>query len=112
MKKSELRKIIKEELGVVMDYGKSFMTEKDWEAMWMDKLADQVHIHQQKEEKINEAIVSYDTTEIAKRAKPLFVLLGKNQGNKGKLVVDIYNSLQKHSSLPTQAELRKQKGVE
>ena len=89
MKKEELRKIIKEEIGAVLDdrRNKPFSTIEDWEKKWMDKLADKVHVHEKKEE-ISEALASFDSTEIAKRVKLLFVLLGKNQGNKGKLVDD------------------------
>ena len=100
MKKSELRKLIKEEIQqgdypelhrVVTDKSDPpFMTEADFEAKWNKKLG------------LDEKLVSFDMKEIVKRAKPLFVLLGDNQLNKSKLVGDIYKSLKKNSSLPPQ----------
>jgi len=100
MKKEELRQIIREEIQqgdypelhrVVTDKtDPPFMTEADFEAKWNKKLG------------LDEKLVSFDTKEIVKRAKPLFVLLGDKQLNKGKLVGDIFRSLKKHSSLPPQ----------
>jgi len=97
MKKSDLRKLIMEEIQEG-DYPElhrvttdktdpPFMTEAEFEAKWNKKLG------------LDEALISYDWNEIVKRAKPLFVLLGDNQLQKRKLVKDIYASLKKYSSL-------------
>lgn len=96
MKKSELRKLIKEEIGnypelhkVITDKDKHpFLTNEEWEDKWKNYL---------KEAKY----VSFSHDLIKVMSKPLQSLLGDNNNtlNRAKLIDGIYELLKKYSSL-------------